>query len=198
MLFFFLDNRFITLVSHGTRYRVLRVLDGTYLSTSWASRALRAAHVPSTGNYSHERKYSSLNSLISARMASQSALEKRNFPCCRKKQQSVTTASWSERPGITWVLLTEHQSIQLVRNKSSMFISLVGSRTVWNREKSVIISCVIQSSMHGWKETFSVLGERQIAYRSLPDWASPGNLARPMGSCRFEETCRWPINIKSL
>ena len=50
------------------------------------------------------------------------------------KQQSVTTASWSDTPGMTWTLLT--MLGKLVRNKSRMFNPRVAFVTNWDRECS--------------------------------------------------------------
>jgi len=47
---------------------------------------------------------------------------------------------------------------------SISFFSIAQTPTVRPRAHYiVIISCVIRSSMHGWKETFSVLSERQMS-----------------------------------
>jgi len=59
--------------------------------------------------------------------------------------------------------LTTHLSRQVSISILSFF-SIAQTPTVRPRvHYIVIISCVIRSSMNGWKETFSVLGERQMS-----------------------------------
>jgi len=68
----------------------------------------------------------------------------------------------------TWTVIHEciyqKQQVTLALALAWVFFTFPQTPTV--RPKAhyvVIISCVIRSSMHGWKETFSVLGERQMS-----------------------------------
>ena len=148
--FFFLDSLFRALVIHGALYLEKVRLDGTYLSNRLAHLLLKAVHFSSTEEAWYNWSYSSLKLRTSVRRDSQSAFEKiwtvlGAFLVQRgAKLQSQNTASWSDSPGITCVLLTWLG--ELVRTRSRILSSLVQSVTscvkenAWTRERKK--SCI--------------------------------------------------------
>ena len=88
--------------------------------------SLNLHHFSLTEKFTQFCRRSLLNSLASWRNLSQSALENKRtflggFLMCRGIiQQSATTVSWSERPGMIWTLLTRLGIF--VRTKSKLYI----------------------------------------------------------------------------
>ena len=141
-LCFFLERRLMAVLIQGALYLVEVILWGTNLSTMSFILSLNLHHFSLTEKFTQFCRKSLLNSLASWRNLSQPALENKwiflgGFLMCRGIiQQSATTASLWDRPGMIWTLSTRLGIF--VRTKSNMFRSLVGSRTNWDSENSCI------------------------------------------------------------
>ena len=170
--FFFLDSLFRALAIHWALYLEKGRLGGTYLSNRPVNLFLKADHYSSTEEAWYDWLYSSLKLRTSVRRDSQSAFEKiwtvlGAFLVQRgAKLQSQTTASWSDSPGMTCVLLTWLG--ELVRTRSRIVSSLVQSVTrcvrenAWTREGKN--SCI------GFLRNITDIIKYAIQIKSLSKW----------------------------